>query len=85
MGKVSWAIKNGRVFRPNRKVDGPASPSCQDHSNKAEAALKGYDLKLERETAVQDLLSDLMHLCDRKGFDFDDVLRMAKNNYEAER
>lgn len=39
----------------------------------------------ELETITQDLLSDIMHLCDVEGFDFDDVLRRARGNYDEER
>ena len=34
------------------------------------------------DTEPQDMLTDIMHLCD---FDFDELLRFARNNYEAER
>jgi len=32
--------------------------------------------------AVVDVLSDLMHLCELGGLDFDDLARIAKDNYE---
>lgn len=35
--------------------------------------------------AVRDLLSDLMHYCDAKGFDFDNQLSFATDNYGAEK
>ena len=34
--------------------------------------------------AVQDLLSDLMHLCNGKEWDFGEILRVATNNFNAE-
>ena len=37
------------------------------------------------DTAVQDLLNDLMHLCDREQIDFDHALQWARSNYEEER
>lgn len=37
------------------------------------------------ETEPQDMLTDILHLCELCGFDFEAMLRMARNNYEAER
>jgi len=37
------------------------------------------------DTEPQDMLTDIMHLCDLCGFNFEDMLRFARNNYEAER
>ena len=36
------------------------------------------------ETALTDLLCDLMHWCDRNGGDFDSSLAAARMHYEAE-
>jgi hypothetical protein len=36
------------------------------------------------QTNLQDLLSDLMHLCWGKGYDFTDILRVATDNFNAE-
>lgn len=35
-------------------------------------------------TGLQDLLSDLMHLCNGKGYDFAEILRVAADNFSAE-
>src|SRR5882724_4266214 len=35
-------------------------------------------------TNLQDLLSDLMHLCRGKGYDFAEILRVAGDNFNAE-
>ena len=35
-------------------------------------------------TGVQDLLSDLMHLCRERGWDFTDILQSATNNFNSE-
>lgn len=37
------------------------------------------------DTEPQDMLTDIMHLCELCGFDFEDMLRLARSNYEAER
>lgn len=44
----------------------------------------GHALPEEMETAISDLASDLMHLCDQFGLDPDEVFGRAKRNYEAE-
>jgi hypothetical protein len=33
---------------------------------------------------IQDLLSDLMHLCNGKGYDFSELLRVATDNFNGE-
>jgi hypothetical protein len=33
---------------------------------------------------VTDLLADLMHFCEAKGFDFDELLESARGNYGEE-
>jgi hypothetical protein len=43
-------------------------------------AATGTDL----EDALPDLLADLMHWCDRAGFDFDTALERGRDHYEAE-
>jgi hypothetical protein len=35
-------------------------------------------------SGVQDLLSDLMHLCERNDWDFAELLRVATDNFNAE-
>jgi hypothetical protein len=35
-------------------------------------------------TNLQDLLSDLMHLCRGKSYDFTEILRVATDNFNAE-
>lgn len=44
-----------------------------------------HDPDPDAETNAQDMLTDIMHLCELCGFDFESMLRMARNNYEAER
>jgi hypothetical protein len=39
---------------------------------------------VDEEDALPDLLCDLMHLADRKGWDFDPELERARMHYEAE-
>lgn len=35
-------------------------------------------------SGIHDLLSDLMHLCNGKAWDFIDILRVATDNFNAE-
>lgn len=42
------------------------------------------DLKHDRGTVVNDLLCDLMHLCDRDGLDFEDLVERARGHYQEE-
>lgn len=35
-------------------------------------------------TIASDFLADLMHLCDQRGYDFDDLVRRALAHYTAE-
>lgn len=48
-------------------------------------ALEGRDFRYD-EDDIRDLLADLMHLCDlQTGIDFEANLRIARDNFEAER
>jgi hypothetical protein len=47
------------------------------------AAFRG-ETAADREDAVGDLLGDLMHWCDRAGFDFELALGRARMHYESE-
>jgi uncharacterized protein (UPF0335 family) len=38
----------------------------------------------EGRSSVRDMLTDLMHLCDARGFDFDEALDGAREVYEQE-
>ena len=51
---------------------------------RAQGALAGYDLLDEGQDAVTDLLTDLRHLCDVEGFDFDAAVRSSEMHHEAE-
>jgi len=54
-------------------------------TKKAHSALiSHYDFENDSEAAVTDLLTDLMHICDEYGLDFENELRKANSHYEAE-
>lgn len=75
-----------RLFCAGRGIDSEDRPSfCTSRASialEAFATLQGDD---EEGATVTDLLSDLMHLCDKRGLTFDDLLDTARSNYEEER
>jgi hypothetical protein len=54
------------------------------HNENAAAALAHYDEKGEEATDITDLLTDLMHLCQNKDWDFQSCLSSALDHYEEE-
>ncbi len=60
-----------------------------DRAEHAECALEAFnsarDDSDDYEADITDLIADLGHLCDKQDVDFESVLRMAKENWEAER
>jgi hypothetical protein len=65
--------------------------NCKNHQRAihADIALETYSLKTgcvdePDETWVIDLLSDLMHMCDRDKLNFEDLLRIARGHYQSE-
>lgn len=47
--------------------------------------LQGYGTGTEAQTAVSDMLCDVLHLCRLNDLSFDDALHMARNHHEDER
>ena len=45
--------------------------------------LTGYDWTDGTETVI-DILTDLIHICEREGVDFDDALRIARGHVRSE-
>lgn len=39
----------------------------------------------DSDETIRDLITDLYHLCDKQGYDFDDIRRVAFENYLGER
>jgi hypothetical protein len=81
-GTITYEADNGS------KTDLPPDP---DGMNDDRSAWAGTALALfmqltgtEEEDALGDLLADLMHWADRKGYDFDVALQCARIHYEAE-
>lgn len=56
----------------------------QDRVNRAELALADYGFKTEGDAAVIDLLTDLRHFCDARGYDLGNCDRIAHDHYLVE-
>ena len=74
------------VLKDFRKL--PPDPEGMNNKRAgwAKIALKAFiaETGTDEEDAVGDLLSDLMHWCDRNNYDFDAALTRAQGHYEAE-
>lgn len=65
----------------------PPEGMNEQRSQRAHEAILTYDdvdTDEDPATVLTDLLSDLMHWCNRHDVDFDDVLRRSKDHYWAE-
>ena len=66
-------------------------PTNEERANRIDTVMQAYCLTLESrdfegdEDDVKDLLTDLMHFCERMEIDFEENLRVARDNYEHER
>lgn len=49
------------------------------------ADVTGLDTASELETAITDLLADMLHLCDAHGFQLAELLESANRHYVAEK
>ena len=72
----------------------PFKPETNDlRADRAEGVVRLYaqevyppgHLEADPETVIQDFLTDLRHLCDRRKVDFHDVLQRANSRYAEER
>jgi hypothetical protein len=57
--------------------------TLRSRTEKAEGPINVY-MEEDYEQAMVDLLTDLMHLADREGEDFDTLVRKARSHYLAE-
>jgi hypothetical protein len=66
-------------------------PTNEERAGRIDTVMQAYCLTLEGrdfdgdEDDVKDLLTDLMHFCERMEIDFEENLRVARNNYNHER
>lgn len=88
IAKEMKAMEETRPFNPDCDVD-ECGITNGDRAERAERAViewLGTDGKDDTyRTHIQDLLCDLMHLCDRDRLDFNSILDMARRCQEDER
>jgi hypothetical protein len=66
-------------------------PTNEERADRIDTVMQAYCLTLESrdfdgdEDDVKDMLTDLMHFCERMEIDFEENLRVARNNYNHER
>lgn len=60
------------------------SPENQDRAESARMAVVGYKGGGGTECDIIDILSDIRHLCDAEGLDYDNLSRIAGNHHLAE-
>ena len=62
-----------------------SSPNTRRAERASTAISKGkYDVKVDLDSAISDLLTDLRHLADHSDIDFDSLLARAETNYATE-
>ena len=76
-------------FNPDKRADDdPLTPSNSDCARWAEAALKRFGEEVKEtvnEDTVCDLAADLLHFCDREGYDARKCVERALRHWEEER
>jgi hypothetical protein len=84
--RVDTAESEGVFLHSDRAAVSSAdlTPNQQRGSYAAEALKLAKHYEADDPSGVQDLLSDLMHLCHGQGYDFTEVLRVATDNFNAE-
>jgi len=66
-------------------------PTNETRADRIDTVMQAYCLTLDNrdfdgdEDDVKDLLTDLMHFCERAEIDFEENLRVARSNYEHEK
>lgn len=78
---MTW---DATTFRPHADDD-MTGRTNDERANDMADLLDVYKYEDEGEYAISDALTDLMHLCHREGFDFDNLLIRAANDYNTEK
>ena len=78
-------------FKPNKRED----PTCPTNGQHADWAMETVEVHAKfngnvladegLETCMDDLLTDLRHLCHREGIDFDKAASASLDHFEAEK
>ena len=64
------------------RFEGPTMTNKQRATNAAAALAKNYT---EDREGLTDILADLMHYADRKGYNFEDALKAARCHHQTEK
>ena len=76
-------------FRPRRNIDKPSGFTNAERAERAERlAREGggiLESNVTEDYIAYDLISDLLHLADREGWDPDELLASARANWMDER
>ena len=90
--EASWNPdhREPRIWNPDFDLDGTGITN-EKRAQWAERAVAGYEnakcpcMRSDPESCIQDLLTDLRHLCDREDVDWDRMLRMVDIHHSEER
>ena len=75
-------------FNPRKDIDGVGQTNAVRAARAEQAIRKGFGICTKDEVEsvnAADLVGDIFHLCDRDGWDVDEVIRMATGNWKDER
>jgi hypothetical protein len=74
-------------FKPEKNIDEPSGFTNGDRAERALEHVKSHSQCMGdiEECNAQDLICDIFHLCDKNGWDIDEVLHMAKSDWRDER
>jgi hypothetical protein len=75
-------------FKPTKDIDDAGQTNAVRAARAEQAIREGFKIcradELQSYNAA-DLFSDIFHLCDRNSWDVDEMIEMAKDNWQEER
>jgi hypothetical protein len=75
-------------FNPGKDIDDAGQTNARRATRAENSIREGFKMGAEDEVEsvnAADLVGDIFHLCDRNGWDVDEVVRMAIANWKDER
>jgi hypothetical protein len=75
-------------FKPGKDIDDVGQTNAVRAARAEQAIREGFKIRAKGELEyynAADLVSDIFHLCDCNGWDVDDMISMAKANWNDER
>jgi len=83
-GKI-YALDGARLGDEAREMRRLQIERNEERITRAREIVRAFNVQeTEQETNFSDMLADLMHLCDAKGWDFDVQIKQGRFHYEAE-